>query len=78
MKLISKKGIPANIPVDNIVPNPDQPRKHFQLRELDELCESIREFGIIQPLIIKKSEKDKYILIAGERRLIWDILPITR
>lgn len=69
MKLMSKKGNPANIPVESIVPNPDQPRKHFQLRELDELCESIREFGIIQPLILKKSDKDKYILIAGERRL---------
>ena len=69
MKLMSKKGGPVNIEIEKIVPNPDQPRKHFQLRELDELSESIREFGIIQPLIVKKTEKDVYILIAGERRL---------
>lgn len=69
MKLMSKKGGPVNIEIEKIVPNPDQPRKHFQLRELDELSESIREFGIIQPLIVKKTDKDVYILIAGERRL---------
>lgn len=69
MKFTNKKGGPVNIEVEKIVPNPDQPRKQFQLRELDELCESIREFGIIQPLIVKKTEKDTYILIAGERRL---------
>ena len=41
MKFTNKKGGPVNIEVEKIVPNPDQPRKQFQLRELDELCESI-------------------------------------
>lgn len=56
------------IPTESIRPNPDQPRKQFEQTELDELRESIREFGIIQPLIVKK-EAEGYILIAGERRL---------
>lgn len=63
-----KRGEPTEIDVELIRPNPDQPRKQFEQAELDELCESIREFGIIQPLIVKK-EIDEYILIAGERRL---------
>ena len=68
MKWMTKKGEPVEIPTESIVPNPDQPRKQFEQAELDELKESIREFGIIQPLIVKK-EADHYILIAGERRL---------
>jgi ParB family chromosome partitioning protein len=50
-----------------IVPSPLQPRKHFRPEELQELVDSIREKGIIQPLIVRKV-KDKYELIAGERR----------
>lgn len=69
MKLMNKKGMPVNLPIESIVPNPDQPRKQFSLRELDELCDSIRALGVIQPLIVKKADKDSYILIAGERRL---------
>ena len=68
MKWMTKKGEPVEIPTESIRPNPDQPRKQFEQDELDELRESIREFGIIQPLIVKK-EGDGYILIAGERRL---------
>lgn len=68
MKLKGKKGEPIEVAVESIKPNPDQPRKQFEQAELDELRESIREFGIIQPLIVKK-EGDFYILIAGERRL---------
>lgn len=68
MMFIGKKGEPTEIDIHLIRPNPDQPRKQFEQDELDELCDSIREFGIIQPLIVKK-DKDSYILIAGERRL---------
>lgn len=68
MMFIGRKGEPAEIDIRLIQPNPDQPRKQFEQEELDELCDSIREFGIIQPLIVKK-DRDAYILIAGERRL---------
>lgn len=61
------------IPIAAIAANPHQPRKSFQHRELQELAESIREHGIIQPLILTKDtdlpEAKEYALIAGERRL---------
>lgn len=57
------------IPVGMIVPNPEQPRKIFTDSELGELTNSIREFGVLQPLLVKKTEGRKFILIAGERRL---------
>lgn len=57
------------IPVRMIIPNPEQPRKIFTDSELGELTNSIREFGVLQPLLVKKAEGKKFILIAGERRL---------
>ena len=58
------------IPVDQILPNPSQPRGEMDNISLDELANSIREHGIIQPLILTKDETgDHYTLIAGERRL---------
>ena len=52
-----------------IEPNPYQPRMHIKPEDLIDLADSIREHGVIQPLIITKDEKsDKYFLIAGERR----------
>ncbi len=58
------------IAVDMILPNPSQPRVEMDDVSLDELANSIREHGIIQPLIITKDEAgDHYTLIAGERRL---------
>src|SRR5512134_3725679 len=56
---------------DHILPNPRQPRSHFDAQELAELAESIREHGIIQPILVTKStQADHYTLIAGERRLL--------
>jgi len=55
--------------VDDIIPSRDQPRKLFSKQALDELAASIREKGIIQPLIVRRIEGGKYELIAGERRL---------
>ncbi len=53
-----------------IVPNPHQPRKQFKLPELEELAASIKEHGILEPLVISPGRKPgQYILIAGERRL---------
>jgi len=56
------------IPIENIVPNPRQPRKYFAEENLKELAESIKEHGVIQPIIVTKAD-GKYELIAGERRL---------
>jgi ParB family chromosome partitioning protein len=64
------------IEVDKIKPNPHQPRRHFGDEELRELANSIREFGVLQPLVVTKLELEtptgtdvEYQLIAGERRL---------
>ena len=58
------------VAVSQISPNPRQPRTHFDSAELEELAASIREHGVIQPLIVSKKDKGSgYILIAGERRL---------
>ncbi|PIR13304.1 DNA-binding protein, partial [Candidatus Falkowbacteria bacterium CG11_big_fil_rev_8_21_14_0_20_39_10] len=56
------------IPPDKIKANPSQPRQDFSGVSLDELAESIKEHGIIQPLVVTRSG-DGYELIAGERRL---------
>lgn len=57
-------------PVEQVVPNPRQPRTHFDLSALEDLASSIKEHGVIQPLIVSKNETGAgYILIAGERRL---------
>lgn len=56
------------IPIDRIVPNPDQPRKEFRVETLKELSESIREKGIIQPIIAEKVTDSTYRIVAGERR----------
>ncbi len=57
------------IPIEQIRPNPHQPRKTFNQENLEDLANSIREHGIIQPLIVINDGPDRYILIAGERRL---------
>lgn len=56
------------IPIENIVPNPYQPRKIFSQASLEELSNSIRSYGILQPITVREKD-DKYELIAGERRL---------
>ena len=58
------------IPTRSIQPNPHQPRHIFQESELNDLAQSIREHGILQPLIVSKdTDEEGYTLIAGERRL---------
>lgn len=61
------KGNVTEIPVSEIRSNPYQPRKTFDIESLNELADSIKEYGVIQPIIVKKSIKG-YELIAGERR----------
>ena len=58
----------AEIPVDQISPNPYQPRKTFNEASIEELARSVREHGIVQPLVVTRLGDRKYQLIAGERR----------
>lgn len=53
--------------VKDVQPNPDQPRKHFDDQALNELAESIKNYGIVQPLVVTKTG-EAYVIIAGERR----------
>lgn len=57
------------IPIDLIRPNPYQPRKKFDQSSMDELCKSIKEYGVIQPINVRKISNTHYELVAGERRL---------
>ncbi len=57
----------VNIPIDLITPNPEQPRKHFDTKALEELGESIKAKGLLQPIIVARAG-DSYLLVAGERR----------
>jgi ParB family chromosome partitioning protein len=58
----------AQIPIEQISPNPYQPRKTFNDASIEELSRSVREHGIIQPLVVTRIGDHKYRLIAGERR----------
>ena len=57
------------IPISEIVPNSEQPRKNFSHSDLEDLVASIRKHGILQPLVVTEKEDGRYELIAGERRL---------
>lgn len=67
--MLFKKSDQLDIPIELISTNPEQPRKSFEEKELLELSDSIKEFGVIQPIIVKRDNKGLYIVIAGERRL---------
>ena len=58
-----------NIPIDIIAPNPYQPRKEFNGSSLEELAASIKEYGVLQPLNVRKIGDSGYELVSGERRL---------
>jgi ParB family transcriptional regulator, chromosome partitioning protein len=68
-KPTSGEGGVAQIPIDSIQRNPRQPREKFDMEELESLAASIREHGVIQPLIVSPGKNGIYVLIAGERRL---------
>lgn len=57
-----------DIPVGEIEPNPNQPRVHFDEASLEELAASIRELGVLQPVLVRAVDTERYQLIAGERR----------
>ncbi len=62
--------LPPELPIEFLQPNPHQPRKVFQETVLQELANSIRERGILQPIVVRpiEGEKDAYQIVAGERR----------
>ena len=69
MKKTVKKNDPAiiEVPMSRVYPNPDQPRKEFDEAKLEELAGSIREYGVLEPIVVTP-RKDRYMIIAGERR----------
>ena len=64
---IVEKPVEQKIKLSLIEPNREQPRKNFDEESLQELCASIQQYGVIQPLVVKKNN-DYYEIIAGERR----------
>jgi ParB family chromosome partitioning protein len=68
-KVTGGEGGVTHVPVDMIQRNPRQPREHFDFEELENLAASIREHGVIQPLVVSPGKNGTFTLIAGERRL---------
>lgn len=76
--VLRPSGLPAGVEVDEngglwvspqlLIPNPKQPRKDFRQNELEELADSIREHGVIEPILVEKTDGDAFYIIAGERR----------
>ena len=75
-----------SLPVGDVVPNPFQPRRDFGVEELADLSQSIRENGLLQPIVVRPSpsrEGGRYELVAGERRLRavaelqWEEIPVV-
>ena len=64
----TKRSAFEEIEIDRIAPNPKQPRTHFGEQALDELAESIRTLGVIQPITVRKEADGRYTIISGERR----------
>ena len=69
VKALAQDGNASMIDINSIKTNPNQPRKIFKEKDLEELTESIKENGIILPLIVVQLEDGKFELVAGERRL---------
>jgi ParB family chromosome partitioning protein len=62
------EGVQRIVPIDQVEPGPFNPRKAFRDDELDELAESIRQKGLVQPLIVRETDDNRYEIVAGERR----------
>ncbi|MCH2115354.1 MAG: ParB/RepB/Spo0J family partition protein [Pirellulales bacterium] len=69
------------LPLESVVPNPYQPRKHFDESEITDLCDSIRTHGFLQPIVVRKTDEG-FQIIAGERRFRaaklanWEQVPV--
>lgn len=64
---IDSKDI-VNIDINKIYANPDQPRKVFDIEKIEVLSNSIKNYGVLQPIVVKPDDSGKYMIIAGERR----------
>jgi ParB family chromosome partitioning protein len=64
---LARAGL-VEIPLDRLLPNPEQPRRFFDESSLEELAESIRRHGLLQPLLVSEAGAGGYVVIAGERR----------
>lgn len=64
---MKKTGAITDIPLPRIFPNPDQPRKDFAQEKLEELAMSIRQYGVLEPIVVTP-RGDRFMIIAGERR----------
>src|SRR5690606_24011984 len=77
----SKNEEIRNIPVTDIIPNRFQPRTIFDEDKIEELSRTIHTHGMIQPIVVREYDSDKFEIIAGERRwraikkLGWDTIP---
>lgn len=69
MRILNDNKAIINIPIEKIAPNPYQPRKEFSTSSLEELSASIKEYGVLQPINVRKIGDNGYELISGERRL---------
>ncbi len=65
---LSNAPILSQIPINKVSPNPEQPRKYFDAEKLQELADSLRDQGQIQPIVVSNAGKDTYVIVAGERR----------
>lgn len=65
---VGEGGSTNEVEIERIFPNPDQPRKSFDESALNDLVRSVREHGIINPLVVNRCPDGKYMIIAGERR----------
>lgn len=66
--LAEPSSSPLTLPVDRIEPSRFQPRKDIDLERLHELADSIKTHGVVQPIVVRASDNDRYELVAGERR----------
>lgn len=70
LAMTGERGALRMVPLDQVRPNPEQPRMRFNAAELESLASSISEHGVITPLLVRTDEENGgYVLIAGERRL---------
>lgn len=66
--LVTERAPDTSLPIEIIFPNPNQPRRVFDPQAMEELAESIRQKGVIQPLIVRPSQGGRFEIVAGERR----------
>jgi len=68
MEQVQRLNSVVSVPLDDLRQNPDQPRKHFSEERLKELADSVREKGVIQPILVEEAPDGGLLIVAGERR----------